>query len=212
MEDVHPAGFAPMLATASKRLEGDGWAFEPKLDGWRALVHVGDSGVAVYTRPGRNVTESVPQPAPLADVVPPRTVLDGELVAGSGRVSSFYRLAPQLRGGRAAVSFAAFDLLAIGGRSLLYAPYEERKRLLAELCFLGPAWCTLPVWTDVEVSDLLAACEPRRAAHDPAGRHPAHLRDARPTGRRAHRGREPLARACERLNNAGHLTARHPHP
>ncbi len=159
MGTVHPAGYEPMLATASKRLEGDGWAFEPKLDGWRAVVHVEEGQVAVYTRPGRNVTESVPQLAPLAHVVPAGTVLDGELVAGSGRASSFYRLSPQLRGGRTTVSFAAFDLLAIAGRSLVYAPYEERKRLLAELCLLGPAWCTLPVWSDVEVSDLLAACE-----------------------------------------------------
>ena len=38
-------------------------------------------------------------------------------------------------------------------------PYHERRQLLAELCFLGPAWCTLPVWTEVDVSDLLTACE-----------------------------------------------------
>ena len=95
----------------------------------------------------------------MADALPAGTVLDGELVAGSGRASSFYRLSPQLNGKRATVTFAAFDLLALGGRSLLYTPYDERKRLLADLCLLGPAWCTLPVWTDVDLSDLLAACE-----------------------------------------------------
>ena len=31
--DVHPPGFEPMLARASRQLEGGGWAFEPKLDG-----------------------------------------------------------------------------------------------------------------------------------------------------------------------------------
>jgi len=148
-----------MLATASRTLVGDGWAFEPKLDGWRALVHVGDGHVTVYSRPGRNITECVPQFAALAAAVPAGTVLDGELVAGSGRASSFYRLSPQLSGKRATVTFAAFDLLALEGRSAVWEPYEERRRLLTGLGLQGPAWSTLPAWTDVEVSDLLAACE-----------------------------------------------------
>ena len=148
-----------MLATASRRLEGEGWAFEPKLDGWRALLHVGDDQVSVYSRPGRNVTQDVPQLRGLLGAVPAGTVLDGELVAGSGRASSFYQLAPHLSTKRTAVSFAAFDLLALGGRSLIYAPYEERRQQLSDLRLVGRAWCTLPVWTDVEVADLLAACE-----------------------------------------------------
>lgn len=148
-----------MLATASRQLEGDGWAFEPKLDGWRAVVHVGPDSVTVYSRPGRNVTDSVPQLAGLVGAVPAGTVLDGELVAGSGRASSFYQLSPGLSTTRAAVTFAAFDVLAVGGRSLLYEPYDDRRRLLSDLCLVGSAWCTLPVWTDVQVSDLLAACE-----------------------------------------------------
>lgn len=31
--------------------------------------------------------------------------------------------------------------------------------LLSDLTVLGPAWCTVPAWTDVEVLDLLASCE-----------------------------------------------------
>ena len=105
------------------------------------------------------MTETVPQLLGLADTVPPRTVLDGELVAGSGRASSFYRLSPRLNATGATVSLAVFDLLALDGRSLRYAPYKERRELIERLSLLGPAWCTVPVWTDVEVSDLLAACE-----------------------------------------------------
>ena len=148
-----------MLAISSRRLDGEGWAFEPKLDGWRALVHVGDDQVNVYSRSGRNVTQDVPQLVGLLGAVPAGTVLDGELVAGSGRASSFYQLSPHLSTKRAAVTLAAFDLLALGGRSLIYVPYLERRRLLGDLRLVGPAWCTLPVWTDVEVADLLAACE-----------------------------------------------------
>lgn len=58
---VHPAGYEPMLATASRQLDGESWAFEPKLDGWRAIVHVGEEWVSVYSRPGRDVTADLPQ-------------------------------------------------------------------------------------------------------------------------------------------------------
>ena len=155
---MHPAGYEPMLATASRQLEGDGWVFEPKLDGWRAVIHIGEQ-VNILSRPGRDITESLPQVAGLVRAVPAGTVIDGELVAGSGRASSFYQLSPSLSTKRSVVTFAALDLLALGGRSVIDVPYQERRRLLSELCFLGPAWCTLPAWTDVEVPDLLAACE-----------------------------------------------------
>ena len=142
MDHVHPAGSEPMLATASRTLEGDGWAFEPKLDGWRALVHVGEAMVAVYSRPGRNLTESVPQLTGLVDAVPPGTVLDGELVAGSGRASSFYGLSPQLSTRRAAVSFAAFDVLAVCGRSLIHAP-SARPSASSKLAANARRWASL---------------------------------------------------------------------
>ncbi|HWI03746.1 MAG TPA: hypothetical protein VNT52_07965, partial [Acidimicrobiales bacterium] len=90
-----------MLATASRALLGEDWAFEPKLDGWRAVVHVRGGGVAVYSRPGRDMTHSLPQLAGLADAVPDGTVLDGEIVAGSGRAWSFYYLSPSLSTKRA---------------------------------------------------------------------------------------------------------------
>lgn len=115
-----------------------------------SVVHVSSGRVTVYSRPGRNMTESVPQLGRLVDAVPFGTVLDGEIVAGSGRSWSFYRLSPQLATTRAAVGFAAFDLLALADTSLLSAPYEERRRALGDLDFLGPAWCTVPAWSDVE--------------------------------------------------------------
>lgn len=159
METVHPSGFEPMLASTSRRLDGDGWAFEPKLDGWRAIVHVLDHGVAVYSRPGREITESVPQLSALTKIVPAGTVLDGELVAGSGRSSTFYQLSPTLGRRSTTVTFAAFDLLAVDGCSLVWRSYEERRRLLGDVLRPAPGWCVVPAWTHVEVSDLLAACE-----------------------------------------------------
>jgi len=150
-----------MLATAGRPPEGDAWAYDIKVDGWRALVHVGASRVAVYSRPGRDITAALPRLQALADVVPGGSVLDGELVAGSGGASSFYRLAtlmatmPMRR--PTEVSFVAFDVLALDGHRRTTAAYRERRRLLEGLRLSGPAWCTSRCWTEVSSS----TCSPR---------------------------------------------------
>jgi bifunctional non-homologous end joining protein LigD len=152
-----------MLATDKRQPLGDGWAYDAKVDGWRAVVHVSEAGVAVYSRPGRDITAAMPSLHALTGVVPVGTVLDGELVAGSGVASSFYRLATLMatRPARrpAAVSFVAFDVLALDGRGTTAWPYRERRRLLDDLAFVGPAWCTSRCWTAVCLDELLAACE-----------------------------------------------------
>lgn len=160
---MHPAGFEPMLASTGPIRDEGRFAFEPKLDGWRAIVHVTGTGVVVYTRPGREVSASLPKLAGLADVVPPGTVLDGELVAGSGRSSSFYRLGSMMATGpghrRRSATFVAFDLLAVAGRSAVDHPYEQRRDLLDGLRLAGPAWCVVGQWTGTPVADLLQVSE-----------------------------------------------------
>ena len=160
---LHPSGYEPMLATAERQRVGDAWAYDAKLDGWRAVVHVARSGVAVCSRPGRDITATLPSLQALVGLVPVGTVLDGELVAGSGGASTFYRLTtlmatrPERRA--AEVSFVASDVLALDGRRTTARPYRERRRLLEDLAFAGPAWCTSRCWTEVRLDDLLTACE-----------------------------------------------------
>jgi bifunctional non-homologous end joining protein LigD len=142
----------PMLASAGPiAAPEEDWAFEPKLDGWRALVSV-DSRLSVRTRRGRDVTTALPELAPLADVLSGRrVVLDGELVARDGRGSSFYRLGLRLAAGGAPsshrrlepVSFVAFDLLYLDGEKLMNLCSVERRALLEQLGVSGPAWCTV---------------------------------------------------------------------
>lgn len=147
-----------MLAVAGEPAPGHEWVVEPKLDGWRALVYL-DCGVTVRTRSGRLVTANVPQLDGLVDVVPDGTLLDGELVAGQGRSSDFYRLGPQLarRRGAQAVTFAAFDVLHLAGESTLTLPWAQRRHLLELLEIDGSAWCTVPAFTD-PADVVLAAC------------------------------------------------------
>lgn len=93
-----PPVFQPMLAVSGPIYgHEDDYAFEPKWDGWRALVSVHDGHVAVRTRTGRVVTAAVPELGDLADDVGDHSVvLDGELVAHQGTPASFYRLGPRM--------------------------------------------------------------------------------------------------------------------
>ena len=131
-----------MLASTQPPTAGAEWAFEPKLDGWRALVCV-DGAVTVRTRTGRDISEYVDNLKALADLGR-RFVLDGELVAESGRAGDFYRLGPNLRSSsRRDITFVAFDLLVLDHDNLCNRTYSERRRLLEELDLFGDGWCTI---------------------------------------------------------------------
>lgn len=90
-----------------------GCVYEPKFDGWRVVIMTGL--VLLQTRSGRNVTRSFPGISEAAAVLPPGTVLDGELVVWIGGRVDFGAL--QSHGfGRPKhtppASYAAFDVLA----------------------------------------------------------------------------------------------------
>lgn len=148
-----------MLAVAGEMDERRRWALEPKLDGWRVLVYV-DGGLCVRTRRGRIVTESAAELAGLTDVVPDGTVLDGELVAGQGRATDFYRLGPRMARRRRpaqGLTFAAFDVLYLAGQCVTGLSWAQRRRLLEVLELNGEGWCTVPT-LDADRDAVLDAC------------------------------------------------------
>jgi bifunctional non-homologous end joining protein LigD len=99
--------------------------------------------VTVRTRTGRTISDLVDNLHALADLGR-RFVLDGELVAESGRAGDFYRLGPNLRSSsRGDITFVAFDLLVLDDDNLCDRPYNERRRMLEDLDLFGPGWCTI---------------------------------------------------------------------
>ena len=135
-----PSRLEPMLATNRQPGDGHTWAIEPKLDGWRTVVNL-DGSVRVRTRSGRNVTESLPELAGLAEQVPDGTVLDGEIVADGGRGVDFYKVAPSMmavRRRRAPLAYVVFDVAHLAGEPTIGLTYRDRRRLL-ELLELRPA-------------------------------------------------------------------------
>src|SRR5439155_18469313 len=78
---------SPMLSNAAEALpHGDGWQFEPKWDGFRTLVFRDSADVVLQSRDERPMNRYFPElVAPLAEALPDRCVLDGEIViVGSG--------------------------------------------------------------------------------------------------------------------------------
>jgi len=142
----------PMKATAGDLPEGEGWVYEVKWDGMRAVVSVEDGHVRLQSANGKDATVSFPELQGLAGPLGVSSaVLDGEIVAfdEQGR-PSFGRLQQRMHVGdpRAAAAraeavpcmLALFDLLALDGHSLVGLPWSERRRLLEELVQPGPHW------------------------------------------------------------------------
>ena len=143
-----------MLARSAAMPAGDGWALEVKFDGMRLQLRGDGRSVCLRSRPGRDCTEEFPELAPIQTALGrQRVLLDGELVCLGGDGSpDFASLRRRLRAPadkarrhaeRWPVTYLAFDLLHLDGRSTRQLPYERRRELLLELGLDGrAAWRT----------------------------------------------------------------------
>ena len=129
-----------MLAKLADEIPAGDFLYEPKWDGFRAIVFRSASDVFIQSRDLRPLDRYFPE---LHDLflrrLPPDCVLDGEIViAGPGGLdfdALQLRLHPAAsRAARLAAetpaSFVAFDLLAVGGHDVRAAPLGERRALL----------------------------------------------------------------------------------
>jgi len=135
---------APMLAKASDGLPTDnGWLFEPKWDGFRAIVFRDGDEVYTQSRDLKPLDRYFPELAdPLRAALPERCVLDGEVViAGAGGLefeALLLRIHPaasrvRMLAETSPASFVAWDLLALGDVDLRDVPQGERRARLEEV-------------------------------------------------------------------------------
>ncbi|UJA11592.1 ATP-dependent DNA ligase [Streptomyces collinus] len=152
----------PMLAKSVARIP-PGMHYEAKWDGFRALVFRDGDEVELGSRTGKPLTRYFPElVAALKERVPTRCVLDGEIViAREGRLDfdalteRIHPAASRVRtlAERTPASFVAFDVLALGDRSLVQAPLTERRALLErELSGAGAPVHVAPATTDAELA------------------------------------------------------------
>jgi bifunctional non-homologous end joining protein LigD len=134
----------PMMATLRREaFDDDKWLFEPKWDGVRALAVCGDETL-LFSRNQNDVTRGYPELNRLHQrLVAIDAIVDGEIVAFENDRPSFERLQSRInlqndhdiqRATKSIpVSFIAFDVLYVDGRSKIDLPVEERKELLESL-------------------------------------------------------------------------------
>ncbi|HEY5843713.1 MAG TPA: ATP-dependent DNA ligase [Mycobacterium sp.] len=146
----------PMLAKAATKVPDDPgtWSYEPKWDGFRALVFRDGDEVVLLSRNGKDLGRYFPELLDaLRDELAPRCVLDGEVVVPrevDGRVrldwdSLSQRIHPaesrvRMLAEQTPAHFIGFDALATGDTSLMGSPFRERRDALSDLV-RAKQWC-----------------------------------------------------------------------
>ncbi len=124
-----------MLAKEVDRpFDDEGWIFEMKYDGFRAIAELNGKNVRLYSRNGNSFNETYPLVVEALARLNINAVVDGEIIAldEKGR-SDFQRLQQYKTDNSAPVEFRLFDLLELKGRSLTDQPLLERKQILKKI-------------------------------------------------------------------------------
>lgn len=146
----------PMLAKAQAKVppEPGVWSYEPKWDGFRALVFRDDDDVVLLSRSGKDLGRYFPEVVEFVrDELKPRCVLDGEIVvpreiAGRTRLD-WESLSQRIHPAESRVRklsqetpahFIGFDALAVGDTSLMAQPFRVRRRALIDAVH-HKQWC-----------------------------------------------------------------------
>jgi ATP-dependent DNA ligase len=144
---VHLPVNPPILPMLAKRVDemptGEDWLFEPKWDGFRAVVFREAEEILIQSRDGKSLNRYFPElMEPLRRQLPNRCVLDGEIVIASANGLDFDALQLRIHPAASRVnllsmqipaSIVFFDLLCEGERSLMNEPFQRRRKALEKL-------------------------------------------------------------------------------
>jgi len=159
-----PPPLQPMLCKSLHALpEGADWIFEPKWDGFRALIFRDGDEIVVQSRDSKPLGRYFPEiEAPLKAVLPARCVVDGEIVIATGGALDFEALQLRLHpaasrvkklAGEMPASVVLWDVLCVGDESLLAMPFRQRRaRLEALLASAKPPIYLTPATADRAVA------------------------------------------------------------
>jgi ATP-dependent DNA ligase len=150
----------PQLALTRKQLpEGEEWAYEPKLDGFRAIVFVDGAESYIQSRSGKPLSRYFPE----LSFPKGRYVIDGELVIRDADGNPVFdslqmRLHPAesriiLLSEEIPATYVAFDLLAEDEKKLLPLPLRERRERLEALAKRDSSVELTPLTTDTAEAD-----------------------------------------------------------
>ena len=134
----------PQLARSRAGLPvGEQWSYEPKYDGFRAIVFVDGEPTMIQSRSGKPLGRYFPE----LSFPPGRYVVDGEIVIDDPEGGQdFGALQQRIHPAKSRIDmlaeetparYVAFDLLALDDESWLERPFSERRAQLEALCSTG---------------------------------------------------------------------------
>jgi ATP-dependent DNA ligase len=155
-----------MLAKRVSELpDGKEWIFEPKWDGFRALVFRDGDEILIQSRDEKSLNRYFPELVEqLMAQLPPRCALDGEVVVRRGGALDFEALQMRIHPAASRVKLLAqeipssivfFDLLCEGDEDLTSAPFKERRRRLETML----ARSTAPIHVTPATTDRSTASD-----------------------------------------------------
>jgi len=139
--------FPPMEAELVRELpDDDGWQYEPKWDGFRGVLENAGRELRLWSRNERPLLRYFPELAPLGDLLPPKSALDGEIVIARDGALDFDAMQTRLHPAESRVrrlaaeipaEFVVFDVLVWDGEAVWKLPLEERRARVEALASLG---------------------------------------------------------------------------
>ena len=119
-----------LLQPTSTLPEGDAWAYELKLDGYRAIAVKTNGIVQLRSRNNNDFNRRYPTVAAALSGLPDETVIDGEIVAldESGRPS--FNTLQNYGTSNVPIFYYVFDVLVLSGQDLTSEPLAKRRNLL----------------------------------------------------------------------------------
>lgn len=153
----------PMEAKVRTTWPTEGWAYEPKWDGFRAVC-ANDDEPRIDSRKQKPLLRYFPELVPVVESLPAGCVVDGEVLVVERDRLAFDMLQARIHPATSRIeklsteipaTLIAFDLLADRGEDLRTAPFAERReRLAAIMVDVDDAWELTPSTTDVELAKL----------------------------------------------------------
>jgi bifunctional non-homologous end joining protein LigD len=130
-----PKTMKPMLATlVDKPFEQEGWLYEVKWDGYRAVALIKNGKVQLVSRNDKSFNEKFYPVTQALRQWETDAVVDGEIVvAGENGISNFGALQNWRSEADGELYYYLFDILWLGGKSLIDLPLRDRKAILSSL-------------------------------------------------------------------------------
>jgi bifunctional non-homologous end joining protein LigD len=124
-----------MLATlVDKPFDKEGWLFETKWDGYRAITEIKSGAPTIYSRSGEIFNDLFPAVTEALQLLPSECVIDGEIVALDNSGVSRFELLQNIQSNKnVRIQYCIFDIMFLDGQDLRSLPLIERKVTLQKI-------------------------------------------------------------------------------